>query len=86
MQRSFPAQPKNDDLELTKWRGHCLRLERDAINVGEKLYPPTWSSMVSMTLKVSVIAVNVLFLLPLAKPRLDSCPDPSIRDQVCVHF
>ena len=86
MQRSFPAQPKNDDSELTKWRGHCLRLEPDAINVGKKWYPPTRSSMVSMTLKVSVEAVNVLVLILSSSFDLISCPDPSIWDQMCVHF
>ncbi len=40
----------------------------------KKLYPPTRSSMVSMTLKVSVEAVNVLVLIPLAKCWLDKLP------------
>ena len=51
----------------------------------KKLYRPTRSTMVSMTLMLSVIAFNVLVLSPLAKSRLDSCPDPSIWDQMCVH-
>ena len=55
-QRSLPAQPKSDDSELTKWRGHCLRFEPNKINVGEKLYRPTRPPMVSMTLNLSVIA------------------------------
>ena len=50
----------------------------------KKLYPPTRPPMVSVTLNLSVIAVNVLVLIPLAKCWLDSCPDPSIWDQsVC---
>ena len=37
--------------------------------------------MDSVTLKVSVDAVNVLVLIPLTVFRLDKCPDPSIWDQ-----
>ena len=59
-------------------------LSRDAINVGKKLYPPTRSSMVSMTLILSVEAVNVLVLILSPSVGLISCPDPSIWDQsVC---
>ena len=41
--------------------------------------------MVSLTLKVSVEAFNVLVLIPLTVFRLDKCPDPSIWDQVFVN-
>ena len=76
--RLFPSYgPSRGDI--------AYALEPDAINVGKKLYPPTRSSMVSMTLILSVEAVNVLVLNPLAKSfGLISCPDPSIWDQsVC---
>ena len=63
--------------------GHCLRLELGTINTGRFL-PPVRSSMVSMILKMSVDAFNVLVLIPLVVSRLDNCPDPSIWDQKCV--
>ena len=40
----------------------------------KKLYRPTRPTMVSVTLKVSVIAVNVLVLIPLAKCWLNKLP------------
>ena len=42
--------------------------------------------MVSMTLKVSVEAVNVLVLILSSSFDLISCPDPSIWDQMCVYI
>ena len=47
------------------------------------MVPPSRSRLVAVALVLSVIAVNVLFVVPLAIAGLVKCPDPSIRGQMC---
>ena len=63
-------------------RRRCLRLGPGATSDG-RMVPPSRSPMVSVALVLSVCAVNVLFVVPLAIAGLVICPDPSIRGQMC---